>query len=405
MKQIEPCSRSRHRDRTVLIAAAVLATALAPACGGRPGEPVPPAPPLADVETSLYLIGDAGAPDPAGEPVLRAVAADIGASTAGQRMLLFLGDNVYPRGFPEADDPDRPEAERRLSTLISVARETRTPAIFIPGNHDWNYGAGGEVDRILRAIRFGQGLAGDSVRFLPEDACPGPEVVDVSDRIRVIAIDTQWWLLENPFEGTPEACETRSAAGFVAALRDDLETANGRQVVVVGHHPLTSGGPHGGYFSLRQHIFPLTEVWDWAWIPLPVLGSIYPLARRSGISDQDMSGSRYRAMREAIEDVFAANQPLLYAGGHDHSLQVSTATEARYHVVSGAGIYHHESPVHAGTGTLFAESEAGYMRLDFGAGGGVRLAVVTVDGSGTGTEAFALRLDTSRAVTGSGPQP
>ncbi|MDA0714236.1 MAG: hypothetical protein O2867_09045 [Bacteroidetes bacterium] len=59
-------------------------------------------------------------------------------------------------------------------------------------------------------------------------------------------------------------------------------------MVVVGHHPLKSNGEHGGRFTLKDHIFPLTAKFPNAYIPLPGLGSIYPLYRSMLGDKQDI---------------------------------------------------------------------------------------------------------------------
>jgi hypothetical protein len=153
--------------------------------------------------------------------------------------------------------------------------------------------------------------------------------------------------------------------------------------VVLTHHPVRSGGEHGGAFKLTDHIFPLRNFDSWLWIPLPVIGSLYPLARRSGISNQDVSGSKYKAMRRAFEAVFEKYPPLVFASGHDHNLQVirggrPEVSYAKYLLISGAGILGHGSLVRHIEGTLFQREAAGFMRLDFTRDGRVRLSVTTV---------------------------
>jgi hypothetical protein len=158
--------------------------------------------------------------------------------------------------------------------------------------------------------------------------------------------------------------------------------------VVVGHHPLASGGPHGGHFSFREHVFPLTVVNQGLWIPLPIIGSIYPLVRQGGVSDQDVSGARNHRMREALEGVLRERPPLVYAAGHEHALQVLDGHGARHLLVSGAGIYGHTGSVSRIAGSRFASSSPGFMRVDF-APRGARLAVLAVDARGSLTEVYA----------------
>jgi hypothetical protein len=347
------------------------------------------------VESSLFLIGDAGAPDRAGEPVLRALTSDV-ARAAGERVIVYLGDNVYPRGIPDTGAPGRGEALRRLDAQIDLAREAGVQAIFIPGNHDWaRMGADGWNSMLRQQARIDQ-RGGKLVRLLPRDGCPGPDVVDIGKRLRLIVLDTQWWLHSGPKPVDPTSkCRADKDTEVTDSLRADLEaTDSSRRVVMVGHHPLASGGEHGGYFGARDYFFPLRHVSRvLGWIPLPGLGAIYPEARASGISSQDIPSGSNRRMREALEGAMLRQRPLVWASGHDHNLQVLAGRTARHLLVSGAGIYGHGSRVVQLSATRFASAAAGYMRLDVLLDGRVRLAVFEVDGQGRTREAYTRWLD------------
>ncbi|HEX2449777.1 MAG TPA: metallophosphoesterase, partial [Gemmatimonadales bacterium] len=223
----------------------VLSLAVA-ACGGAASGSKPaPAVEPAQVETTVFLIGDAGAPDRRNEPVLRALATDL-AKASGERVIVFLGDNVYPRGIPDTGAPGRTEAIRRLDTQIDVAREAGVQAIFVPGNHDWaRMGADG-WNSIRRQASHIAERGGKRIRMLPEGGCPGPSVVDVGQRLRLIALDTQWWLHAGPKPVDPTSdCPADKESEVTDSLRADLEaTDTSRRVVMIAHHPLASGGEH-----------------------------------------------------------------------------------------------------------------------------------------------------------------
>lgn len=360
-------------------------------CAPQPQTPVPATPPATDVETTLYLIGDAGRPDRDGEPVFIALTADALAAE-GEKVILFLGDNVYPRGIPPEDAPDREESERRLAQQVAVPVMAGARGIFIPGNHDWDYAGEGRREQLIRAATLGEAWGQGQVDFLPKGACPGPETVDIDPHARIIIMDTQWWLFPNPADEIPDYCEAQTKEEMLEGLRRALAEAGTRRVIFAGHHPLVTGGTHGGHFTLRQHLFPLTDQYSWAWIPLPIIGSLYPLARSLGISDQDLSGGPYKEMITAFTDAFREHPPLVYAAGHEHALQVIADDAPHYHVVSGAGYYHHTSPVKYIAGTLFAKAEAGYVKLEFQRDGRVRLGVIVANGDGTRYEAYATDL-------------
>jgi len=354
-----------------------------------PAPAADPAPPLPAVETRLYLVGDAGAPSP-GDPVLKALAAQIAAGDPGRSVVAFLGDNIYPAGLPPEGAPGRKEAERRLDAQIDLVRNAGASAVFVAGNHDWGAWGVAGWDAVKRQGRRIATRGGKALAMLPPDGCPGPAVRDVDSRLRLIALDTQWWLHAYAKPTHPSsACPEDSEAEVVAALRAAIDSAGERRVVVVGHHPLASGGIHGGNFGWRDHIFPLRAKRSWLWIPLPGIGSAYPIARRRGVTDQDLSGALNIKMREAIGGVFKTSTPLAYAAGHEHNLQVIQRKGAEYLLVSGTGFFGHTSRTAPDENTLFARVASGFMRLDFSVTGEVRLAVVVVDVQGNAREAFS----------------
>lgn len=355
--------------------------------------PSVPAPAAREIETSLILIGDTGHADRPDHPVVSAMRE--AASTNPERsLILFLGDNAYPEGLPEASAPGRAAAEHRLNTQVDAVRASGAAAIFIPGNHDWAKARGEGWDQVRREAAYVVERGGPRVRFLPEDGCPGPVTVDVGRRVRLVFLDTQWWLHRHAKPvGPTSTCPADSEEEVLGALRDAVRGAAGRHVLVAGHHPPASGGPHGGYFPFVDHVFPLREFKNWLWLPLPIIGSAYPIARQNGISPQDLSSTAYRHMRDSFESAFRDTPPLAYLAGHDHGLQVLSGGGVGHVLVSGSGSYDHNNAVRDLDSTLYAAGKPGLMRVDVLEDGRVRLGVLLVDARGHTTEAFAAWLD------------
>ena len=365
------------------------------AATGAAQAPVPsaPAPAAQEIETSLFLIGDAGYADRSDHPVVSALR-EAASGIPARSHLLFLGDNAYPEGLPEKEAPGRAAAEVRLNTQIDAARASGAATIFIPGNHDWARMRREGWDQVRREGSYVVGRGGQSVRFLPEDGCPGPVTVDAGRSVRLVLLDTQWWLHKFAKAVHPTStCPADSEEEVLGSLRDAVRGAAGRHVFVAGHHPLASGGPHGGYFRLVDHLFPLRGLRKWLWLPLPIVGSAYPLARQNGISAQDLSSRAYRHMRDSLESVFRDTPPLAFLAGHDHGLQVLSGRGVRYVLVTGSGSYDHNNAVRRLDSTRYASDRPGFMRVDVLTDGRVRLGVLLVDAEGRMTEAFAMWLD------------
>ena len=148
--------------------------------------------------------------------------------------------------------------------------------------------------------------------------------------------------------GETSPCPTKTYDEVVDSLAGALRDKGKRHAIVLTHHPLRSGGIHGGTFTLGDHIFPLRNFKRWLWVPLPLLGSVYPFARQMGISNQDISGGSTGRCAGPSSASSAAYPPLVVASGHDHDLQVIRGgrpriTNAGYQLVSGAGILGHAS--------------------------------------------------------------
>jgi hypothetical protein len=350
-----------------------------------------PAPlaPLDSIELALFLIGDAGSKAYDGEPVLEELARQSDSLRASKQFVVFLGDNVYPRGVPPVGDPNRDDAERKIVAQVMAIRKGGAQGFLVPGNHDWDRQGRDGWNSIRRQDSLVRKFGGGDVRLLPHGGCPGPEVVDIGEHVRLIALDSEWWVHNDVRPYGPESpCPTKNEQEVTDSLRGALRDKGGRHAIVVDHHPIRSGGEHGGSFTLSDHIFPLRNIESWLWIPLPIVGSLYPLARRLGFSNQDISGRKYQLMARAFERVFARYPPLAIVSGHDHDLQVIRGgrpeiTNAGYQLVSGAGILGHASLVRKVEGSLFEREAAGFMRLDFTRDGRVRLSVTTVVPEGT----------------------
>ncbi|MGH7475297.1 MAG: hypothetical protein ACRELD_03325 [Longimicrobiales bacterium] len=359
--------RRRVRDGTRMAGQWALLLAVASGCQPRMvTEPLAPA----EIETTLLLIGDAGEPDPheVGAPLDSLEAQAM--SAAERTIILFLGDNVYPEGLPEEGHAEWADSRRRLEAQVSaVPHDAR--GIFLPGNHDW----AGETAFGLYSIRLQERLiaelaAGRDVRMLPGNGCPGPVTVDVG-RLRLVMFDTQWWLHEYIVRDADSDC-TGNFATVTAALREQIRTdQDGRVVVVAGHHPLMTGGSHGGYCSTTGPF------------------------RRFGGRTQDIISKPNRTLRDSIEAAFSAQPPLVYAAGHDHNLQVLRGgPSVAYLLVSGAGSDPKTScAVRLRESYFNSQNRSGFMRLDILRGRGVLLRVFHYAGDGTGGLAYSRWLE------------
>lgn len=358
--------------------------------GGGPPSPPVPVTSGGEVVHTLLMIGDAGGAE-AGDPVLAAL--ERAAAAAPDRTtVIFLGDNIYPHGMPAPGDPGRPEAEARLQRQLDAVIRSGATGYLVPGNHDWATQGPDGWAAVRRQAELVERQGGGRLALLPAAGCPGPEVREAGP-IRLVLLDSSWWFHSYDRPGPGSGCLAASAVELEGALRSVLAAGAGRPVVLVTHHPLASSGAHGGRFNVRQHLFPLTDLAGWAWLPLPLVGSLYPGYRALGFATQDLASGTYRAWRELLARAMEGNPPALVASGHEHSLQVMEGRP--WLAVSGAGYVGHGSPAGWLAATRYASSGPGFMRLDALADGRLRLAVIEVARGGEGAERWSAWLPAS----------
>jgi hypothetical protein len=327
--------------------------------------------PAAEIETTLFLIGDAGEPDPReiGSPLDSLTAQ---AAAAPQRsIIVFLGDNVYPGGIPAEGAAEWADARRRLEAQVRAV-PPGARGIFLPGNHDWaDEGAFG-----LYSIRFQEQMIaslgrGRNVRLLPGNGCPGPVMLDVG-RLRLIGLDTQWWLHSYIVRDSSSNCPTGTVGTVTAALREQVRPpGQARVVFVAGHHPLMTGGPHGSYCGVTGPF------------------------RRFGGRSQDIISSANRKMRDSLRSAFTGHPPLAFVAGHDHNLQVLRGGQnVNYLLVSGAGsATKTECAVRLRESYYVSQHRPGFMRIDVMRGKGVLLRVFRYPAGKTGALAYSSWLE------------
>ncbi|MGV3703937.1 MAG: metallophosphoesterase [Arcticibacter sp.] len=327
----------------------------------------------------IILIGDTGdislsRPD----PVFQMLNAHL--SPQQPSAVIFLGDNIYPRGLPPQGNILRKNAEGVLNRHFDALKDYHGDVAFIAGNHDWNKGRDNGLEYIERQDEYLKKLFGKKVLF-PKGGCPGPETFDLNDNITVVAIDTQWWMQRGVRSLDSECYDGISSEDdFFERLISILDANIRKHLLVIGHHPVYSYAIHGGKFKLKHHIFPLTIYDQDAWIPLPGLGSLIPLYRRFLGAREDIAHPRYRKLRGKLKEILARYSNLIYAAGHEHNLQY-IRKDKNHFIVSGSGSKV-KYVVQSGKHLRFGEKSKGFFKMRFETDGSVYLTAWALDTSG-----------------------
>lgn len=311
------------------------------------GEVEGPAPAESEVRQRILLYGDAGqsALDPWQASLQRV--AERASIAPDKTAVVALGDNIYYSGYPKLEegqrvfDEDQLQKVSHLDAQLEIARRSRAPLFILPGNHDW---LATELDsQAEHVIRYG--IEHDApVYFVPwkKGAEPLPQAFDLS-RASLVFLDSEWLLHAEDAQLDAALQRLDSELARIRALSPD------QLIVVTAHHPLETMGQHAGY---------LTDFRYWFFIKL--VYAIFDV-------DQDIDHPSYQRMIVALRQVLAKYPRVIYAAGHEHSLQVFGAAAGEsspaYSLGSGAGNSSKVSGVWHNDNSRFALSQEGFMEL------------------------------------------
>jgi Calcineurin-like phosphoesterase len=329
------------------------------------------------ISQRIILIGDAGQLTNGRHPIVEAVRRLIPLDK--KTTVLYLGDNLYEKGLPGEEFTTYKSYRSVLDSQVSIADGTPSKVYMIPGNHDWENGSRNGLETVTREQQYVDFLLKDNVKFLPEDGCPGPFAINLGDDVTIIVFDSQWWL--HPFDkpGIESDCDCKTKDELVTRIAD-LASRNAKKLVILAcHHPFRSNGVHGGFFTWKQHIFPFTDIFPKAYIPLPVIGSIYPIVRKVYGTPQDLSHPVYANMINEISEAIKNAAPnIIFAAGHEHNLELIQDSSYQY-IISGGGSKNQR--VSTSKKSTFISASQGFAVLEVSTNKNVSVAFYTLTDS------------------------
>ena len=326
---------------------------------------------------SLYMIGDVGDDPSLSGPVLNGLKARLAEGDPEASGVVFLGDNIYPAGLHKKSSDNRAQDEARIDIQLEAVKDFQGKIVFIPGNHDWDHHGKDGWKHVKRQEKYVEDFLDRGNVFVPNDGCPGPKVVKLTPGLVMVVIDTQWWL--HPFErpsGEKDGCEARNPEEFMVLFKDVLKKYRNQNVIVAAHHPLYSNGNHGGHYPIKDHIFPLTAIKDKAYVPLPVLGSLYPYYRKFFGHRQDIPHPVYQDMKNQLVTAMNEYENVVYVAGHEHNLQYALEQNV-HHIVSGSGskLTH----LKFGSSLNFGARQKGFAQINYYDSGEIWLSFHVLD--------------------------
>lgn len=247
--------------------------------------------------------------------------------------LIINGDLITGKISDKNEEKFSQNLKRLFSTFTQF---DNGKIIVIPGDRDWaNSGPDGwkNVRKLQKLIK---NFNHSNVQWALKKGCPGPRLISLAPDISLVTINTQWW--NHPYNkpGPADAdCKISTTNDFKEELEDIIDDESGGNLLIAGHFPVISLGEYGGNFSARSHLFPLTEINDYLYLPLPIIGSFYPSYRKNIGTAKDISNEYFENFRKLIGNIITYRQSLIYLSGHEYNLQI-LKKENNYFINSGS---------------------------------------------------------------------
>ncbi len=199
-------------------------------------------------ELAFVAIGDWGRE---GRRSQRQVAEAMGkaAEEIASRLVLSAGDNFYPAGVTSVADPHW----RRSFEDVYTAPALQTPWYVALGNHDYRGAPQAQIDYSALSHRWRM----PSRYFKIGGAELGTDLLDifVMDSSPIVDDGNYDEMLQQMARGHVERQDT---ARQITWLARELKASRAPWKIVMGHHPVYSGG-HGDSAELVEQVAPLLE--------------------------------------------------------------------------------------------------------------------------------------------------
>lgn len=316
----------------------------------------------------VYLIGDAGESEVSGKALLMLKEELLSHPNSA---VIFLGDNVYPSGLQANNKIDAAHLESQLQIL----KEYKGQVYFIPGNHDWEaqkpnglHTLKNQEEYVTNYLKINSTASNkNEATFLPKDGLPGPATILLTNQLRLIIIDTQWFL--HLFKKNKIGTKTNTQNLFYSSLDSLLRLAkqNKEQVIIGAHHPLFTNGQHSRNKQPLRFLINYT--------PFKLFG----LMGLNRLFSQDMAQPRYKKMRRKMLNAFDQYDNIIYASGHEHNLQCFKNGSNKY-IVSGAGSKLRQLRKKKKFDAVFQDdTKTGFIKLEYAEDGSHRSIIYKTD--------------------------
>ncbi len=261
--------------------------------------------------------------------------------------VVFIGNPFQPARLPSVSAANRKELEAQLQTQLNYLQGYEGKIILMPGEHD---AKGRLVPEVRNQERFISQYLKNEQLIQPENYCPGPADIALTDDVHLLLLDTQWLLPNRRMDDDKEqrGCPTTGGTATLAALDDVLRSNEDKNLLVAM--------------------------------------SISP----------EIKGLEYRLMHRQLAQMYSQHKGLVHAEGNSAALTHAFHDSIHY---LGAGAGMKKLPQPHDTQPSFKQASAGLVKLMYFPNGETWLEIWTAPDAQSAQGQVAHRMLLSRKPT------
>jgi acid phosphatase len=176
------------------------------------------------------------------------VAAQMGiaARDMDAKFIISVGDNFYENGVASVEDPQWQTSFEKVYSVPSL----QVPWRVILGNHDYHANCDAQIAYAKTSPRW----------KMPARYYLQSEKIDAATAVDFFYLDTTPMVKSYYSDAhTQNQVATQDVPKQLAWFKDALAASTAPWKIVVGHHPIYSGGGHGDTAELIETILPLLQ--------------------------------------------------------------------------------------------------------------------------------------------------
>ncbi len=301
--------------------------------------------------------------------------------------ILINGDFVDDNGLGTSSDQKDIDKLDRLIALVKDKGEI----IFIPGDREWDNSGKKGLKKVKALEKYLESKMGKGEIIFPQKGCLGPEIIDIGKHLRIIAVNSQWFVQGDKRPNEEDAdCGLLNENEFWGELEDVLEDAENRNIIVAYHHPALSYGQYAGYKLLGKHFVP------------PIIGSAIASYHQNIGGLKDLNNSGLKHFSNKLLTIAEGHPGVIFVSGHEYDTQL-LYKDGNYHINSGA--FAKSRPVARGKETIYKQKKRGFTKLLFEGDGQITFQVYNESDQNKFQAGYERTLFTSPCVERDGLNP